>query len=280
MKKHKSFIILFLYFTLGMKAQSIIPYFDSLETPLTGYVLRFHDEFDSGKVDETVWQYRLGAYPRLASYGVKENVAVKDGNLILTNTINPFFERCADSKQTCDKQVLVGGLITKQDTFGYGYYESRLKVPVGAGFHTAFWALNNTKRATPRRQEIDFIEQESATPHVFTNNYHDHSQKERGEVAPKLGRAFVPKPPIDFSNDFQIIGCEYTPETLKFYLNGKLLRTLKTDLVPIREPMNIWLSVVAIKVDPENSWQLSHWTIDKDKLPHCSYFDYVRYFSN
>ena len=59
-----------------------------------------------------------------------------------------------------------GGLISKP-AFGHGYYEARLKMPKGRGWHTSFWMMQNGPKTglDDRFQEIDVCEQDSRYQH-------------------------------------------------------------------------------------------------------------------
>ena len=92
---------------------------------LNHYQLIWHDEFDGDAVNTVEWNYRKGE--RFWSTQRPENVSVADGKLRLTLKKEKFGA----------SEYTAGGLISKRE-FKFGYYETRLKMPRGKGWHTSF----------------------------------------------------------------------------------------------------------------------------------------------
>ena len=218
------------------------------------YELAFSDEFNGNKINTGIWDYRTDS--KHWSTQKKENVEVKDGFLYLN----------LKKEKSFDKEYTGAGLISKQK-FKYGYYESKLKIPEGAGWHTSFWLMThdgsggtNTEVATI---EIDILENDSKDRkgyHVNLHKWYDGHVDYIGKHV-KADRLNV---------EFQILACEYTPEYVKYYLNGKLVREI--DIKELNQSaLNIWLTSIA-------SFLGGTELVDDSKLPSAAIFDYVRFY--
>ncbi len=213
---------------------------------LTGkYHLTFHDEFLA--MNEDMWQYRIDK--RLNSAQRKENVRVVDGKLILD----------LKKEQFDGYNNTAGGLISKQQ-FKYGYYEASMKVPKELGWHTSVWMMDQWKSPTDIQQfEVDIAEvykRNTINAGAWDHNLHDsHNSR----------LAYVPED--DMSAGFHTYGCEYTPEKITFFFDGKPFHSIDPKLFPETE-MNIWLTSVAnLKY---NDYKIAE--------TDTAEFDYVRFF--
>lgn len=247
--------------------------------PLPGYHLVWSDEFDGSKLDTNKWHYRTGK--RLLSCQLPRNVSVTNGLL-----------RIALKKEKAGgAEYTAGGVISRQN-FKYGYYEARFRCPDAAGWHTSFWTMDYTDpvalppgadfaqlvadgRATNlarvMAQEIDICEQDAVNPRSYSAGVIDWSGK-TGKRTVGFGRKYY-RDTADFSAGFHVWGCEFTPATVKFYLDGKL--THETDATKFPHgPQSIWLtSVAALWGDP-----LKPKHMDDAKLPAWAEFDWVRFY--
>ena len=73
-----------------------------------------------------------------------------------------------------------GGLVSK-DLMRYGYYETRVWINKGPGWHTAFWSMCGGADGVHKRQlaEIDGFEIDSIHPNRVINNVFDHRPPRR-----------------------------------------------------------------------------------------------------
>ena len=104
-------------------------------TPVAGYKLAWSDEFNSTALDSNKWDYRTDT--RFWSLQRAANVRVANGSLYLDL-----------KKENFDTTSYTGGGVISKKLFRYGYYEARMKVPPGAGWHTSFWMMKNNRPAT------------------------------------------------------------------------------------------------------------------------------------
>ena len=121
------------------------------------------DEFDGTALDAAKWYPRTGV--RLWSDNRAANVAVGGGNLRIA----------LKKEKSADVDYTSGGIISRQ-AFRYGYYEARIRMPRGRGWHTSFWMMKAAPLANAglqdRYQEIDVVEQDSIDAHAYSANLH------------------------------------------------------------------------------------------------------------
>lgn len=225
-------------------------------TPPPGYQLVWVDEFDGDRLDETRWLYRTGE--RYWSTQLPANVAVHDGCLWLAGK--------KEKSGNCD--YTAGGVISRR-VFRYGYYEARFKVPPTKGWHTSFWMMHH-KDADPRahigsRQEIDVCENDSSLLTRYGANLHIWSPAHKGH-----GHRTVRTP--DEAAAFHVWGCEFTPEKITYYFEGRIVNTVDARLVPDHGDMSIWLTTIASPLGKTDA-------VDESRLPVHAVFDYVRYYA-
>ena len=232
--------------------------------PLTGYQLVWSDEFDGAKLDTAKWDYRTDS--KMWSTQKPENASVSNGTLKLHL-----------KKEEAGKMHYTGAGVISKQAFKYGYYEARVKVPPGAGWHTSFWMmLNNGKGGTgtfAACQELDVIENDSVNTGKSGMNVH----KWKGPHV-SMGLKFIKTP--DLSADFHVFGCEFTPATVKYFFDGKLVQTVDVAKAKQKDgaivdfehgDQNIWLTSIASNLGGTKA-------VDDSKLPAVAEFDYVSFY--
>ncbi|MBQ2968514.1 MAG: family 16 glycosylhydrolase [Clostridia bacterium] len=231
--------------------------------PSTDYELLLADEFDGDALDTTIWDWRSGTPyggPNLA-----ENVRVKNGMLYL-------------DYRKVDGLYSGGGVITNFN-LPYGYYETRAKVYGGtAGLHSSFWISGGNSFTTRPENypmnntilEIDGFEIDSHAPARLSHGTIYWWNEREGRF-----RDYYTEQ--DFSEDYFVMGMEWLPDRVNFYLDGKLINT--DDRLNVYGPGYFWLTAVAT---PESDWGLQN-MIDDSKADETGYFgsseyDYFRYY--
>jgi len=239
-----------------------------------GYKLVFSDEFNGKALDEEKWYYRTGA--RLLSFQQKENVTVADGKL-----------RLALKREKAGKLAYTAGGIISKQSFQYGFYEARFRCAKTAGWHTSFWTMRYSApqtagidfaqqveggQAPVHAQEIDICEQDSVNNRSYSAGVIDWSGKS-GKRSVNFGRVYYRDTTPDFAADFHIFGCEFTPTTVKFFLDGKLTHQADATKFP-HGPQQVWLTSVAVLWgNPKKPAKM-----DDSDLPQYSDFDWVRVY--
>lgn len=223
--------------------------------PMQGYRLVWSDEFDGPTLDTSRWEYRTD--DRMWSRQMPANVSLRDGHLFL-----------AGRKEQSGKMNYTGAGIISRKVFLHGYYEARLKVPPGAGWHTSFWMMRHDGKGgtgpSKTSQELDVCENDSVNPFLYGVNVH------RWNPQPHKTFGHRNIPSSDLSRDFHVFGCEFTPERVTYFLDGKPVQTVPSTDFPHGE-QNIWLTSIA-------SWLGKTKAVDEGRLPATAEFDYVRYY--
>lgn len=220
--------------------------------PPPGYRLAWSDDFDGTTLDSAKWQYRTDT--RYWSTQLPANVSVSNG----------FLNLHLKKETVGSVNYTAGGVITRE-LFRYGYYEALMKVPPGGGWHTSFWMMKYNRPATDTVAiELDAIENDSVTPLKYGVNVHRH----------------LPTPHVTFGNKnittpslsagFHLIGCEFTPTTIKYFFEGTLVQTVNATQFPHND-LNIWLTSIAAPLGGTTS-------VDDSQLPAVAQYDYVRFY--
>jgi hypothetical protein len=112
--------------------------------------------------------------------------------------------------------------------FQYGYIEARIKMPSGSGNHPAFWMLgdNINQVGWPTSGEMDITEVRGNQPTIATSATHystsylpnsccgNHQYK---VASLELG--------VDLSKDFHTYAIAWLPNSISYYVDGKLIST-------------------------------------------------------
>ncbi len=226
------------------------------QLPPAGYNLVFSDEFDAKELDRTKWDYRL--VDKDDSAQEEENVEVADGHLIVHAR-----------KKNVGKCHFTGGGVISKNVFVYGYYEARFKIPSSEGWHTSFWTMPVYLPMEKRNVEIDFCEQDSGDPNYLSVGLINH--RETGWNQSNIGRWVVEDVP-NMVEEYVLIGSEYTPEFIRFYVNGRLIKEVDAAVFP-HGPATVQLSCIASLKKGDRFQNVA-------QLPSRARFDYVRVYHN
>ena len=127
----------------------------AIEGAPDGYALVWSDEFEGNALNEQTWNIEVsgsGGGNQELQYYRRDNVAVKDGNLVLTARRETFQ----------GKSFTSGRINSKNNTaFKHGIIQARIKFPKTAdGLWPAYWMMGNDmdRYGWPRCGEIDIIE--------------------------------------------------------------------------------------------------------------------------
>ncbi len=248
-----------------------------------GWVLNeaVSDEFNGDKIDTDKWivQGQNGDYyiwkGRAPSQFAAHNVRVEDGLLKLRSQWEPDFDFAKEDYAGGthgDKvaPVTTAGVITRK-RFLYGYMETRSKAG-NAAMTSSFWTIGH-------QSELDIYEQmgnPKMGTHTMENDFlftmHDwRPGRFQAEVGNNKTFTHKHKLPFRVADDFHVYACDWGPEHLKFYLDGKLIHETTKQAVGdgwvLTNPMEIWFDS-----------EIFRWMgyPDKDELPVDYEVDYVR----
>jgi hypothetical protein len=222
-------------------------------TPVTGYKLAWSDEFNGSVLNASKWNYRTDT--RFWSLQRAANVRTSNGSLYLDL-----------KKETFGTTHYTGGGVISKKLFRYGYYEARMKVPPGAGWHSSFWMMKYNRPATDTVSiELDAIENDSITPLKYGVNTHRH--------LPTPHRTYGNKNVVtpSLSANYHVFGCEFTPTLIRYFFEGNVVQTVDATQFPHND-LNIWLTSIAAPLGGTPS-------VDDTQLPAAALYDYARFFA-
>ena len=243
---------------------------DSFDPVKAGWPLVFSDEFEGKSLDLKKWEAR-------SITGMK-HTKVKDGKLV----IDVGFKE--------DGKTLETGSVWTRPSFLYGYFEARLKFTRQNGWWAAFWLYGNTV-SNPFLDgfEIDIFE-----------DYYTRRLDEKGRNRPLIDHnlhMYVNSTLKSWNyieelqgslDDYQVIGCKWTPFEISYYMNGKLIASSAKhspwNSVTF-DPFNHGVGAVPLRailsgqiMNPASSWLKGLTDLSKCKFPDHYYVDYIRIY--
>lgn len=240
------------------------------------YELAWQDEFNGDSLDQSKWDFRTDT--KDWSVQLPRNISLRDGNLWIT--VNKIDENGEDLNTTASALsktfygyvpeggpgTYTGGGVISKETFGYGYFEARMRIMAGKGWHSSFLLMKHDGTGGTSTSvadlELDIIENDSIDPVSFSIN----TQRWKGEHATHSHKG-VPSLPLF---DYHVFGCEYTPSVVRYFFDGDLVQTVDISSLPQGE-VNIWLSSIASSRGNTDS-------VDDSRLPGHIDIDYVRFY--
>ncbi len=232
---------------------------------LPGYDLTWQDEFATGTVDTTRWSFRTD--PSIWSAQQRQNVAVADGNLLIH----------LRKEDVAGKAYTGGGVISKA-TFRGGFFEARLRIPAGAGWHTSFrLSMPNAPEGASgisALREVSLFENDSITGNrsmVLLSVMAGKKANAGGKTVTTEGLA----------TDFHVFGAEFTDRLITFYRDGEVQQVVDLTHLSVKDApvlsvtpgdYRLWFSCVAANLGGTTA-------VDDAKLPATLAIDYVRVFA-
>jgi beta-glucanase (GH16 family) len=253
--------------TLAAPPKSAVP---------AGYALSWCDEFDGGSLDASMWEFRTDT--KHWSTQVPQNISLRGGNLIIAlNTVaatTGVKHTAGGAEYVSDPNhpeppagiKYTGGGVISKAAFGYGYYECRMRIMAGKGWHSSFWMMKHDSSGgtgtTKADLELDVIENDS----IDLTSYGVTTHKWKGGHE-SYGHKKVTTLPL---NDYHVYGCEYTPTAVNYFFDGDLVQSVDIHALPQGE-VNIWLTSIASGLGNTDQ-------VDDSRLPGHVDYDYVRFY--
>ena len=112
----------------------------------------------------------------------------------------------------------------------YGRFEARIKVPRGQGIWPAFWMLGNNIDTVgwPACGEIDIMENIGREPTIVHGTVHGPGYS----GANGIGGSFSLTNNAAFADDFHVYATEWSENEIRFYVDGKLYKTVTPANLP------------------------------------------------
>ena len=201
---------------------------------------KFSDEFQSKKLNEDLWypnNPKWKGRPPTRFHG--SNVSLDQGELVIKvnqHGTDPLPEEFTHTT----------GFIKSKQRFLYGYFEAELKL-MDAPWVSGFWLTNVGKDWWT---EIDICENAPGlyyNRHDLNSNIHVfRAPKDKGDVKAHFSRPKKFYFPEELQQDFHVWGLEWTPEFIRFYIDGILFR---------EAPNTHWHQPLEVNINCEsNKW--------------------------
>jgi hypothetical protein len=241
-----------------------------------GYSLVWQDEFNEarpapGKAalpNTSRWWYETGA----GGWGNNElqnyiaAVSGKDSCAMIADGALKIIARKSGT------QVLSVRMNSSQ-SWTYGYFEARMKLPVGKGTWPAFWMLPKNFKAWPDDGEIDIMEEVGYRPNYVSSSIHCKAYY-HSIGTQKTAETYI----ATAQTDYHVYAVEWTAESIKGFADGKLYFEFRNDgknnkdTWPFYDPFYLKLNL---------AWG-GNWGgaqgVDESVLPAVYEIDYVRVY--
>ncbi|MBP8023677.1 MAG: glycoside hydrolase family 16 protein, partial [Paludibacter sp.] len=235
MRKLHLLLILAL-FQFHISAQ-VDPYSPDPNPPavLPGYKLSWSDEFNyTGKPSSANWSYETGFVRNEEhQWYQSDNANVSNGTLQITGrkerVKNPNYQSgSSDWKKNREYAEYTSSAIHTRgkQSWKYGRFEIRAKIPATTGAWPAIWTLGNWGD-WPTNGEIDILEYYGDG--ILANAAWGSSQAWVGTWdSSKTPMSYFKGKDANWANKYHIWVMDWTPEFIKLYVDGELLNTIET----------------------------------------------------
>ena len=240
----KIVLLLFIIQTITIKAENYPA--GSILPPHSKWKLSFQDEFTANKLDEKKWHIYNGPMKRKYMTGrYRGNIKVQDGLLkLITKKV-----------QSNPLKFTAGYIWTKSFKQKYGYFEARIRYAPSTGLNNAFWLVTR-KAKKSETFEIDINEGHYPNEIVTTI----HTWNKSGKIKSISSKYYPPKK--NLSKNFHIYACEWTPEKINIYFDGKKIFDGKNSRCHLAVP--VLLSTAVTLFSGKATEQLDDTSMDID----------------
>ncbi len=206
------------------KKQDVIPNSSTSPSNTSGpntnqdYKLVWEDNFNGTQLNQEDWNYEYHdpgwVNSELQKYtDSPDNIYVKDGKLVI---------QAIKTEDQTGTHYTSGRINTQnKHDYKYGKFEVRAKVPSGKGFLPAFWMMptdENLYGQWPKCGEIDIMEVlgDQTNKAFGTLHFGEPHTQSQGSYILNDG---------DFASEYHNYSCEWEPNEIRFYVDGKLFYT-------------------------------------------------------
>jgi len=248
----------------------------------SGWVVVFEDDFSAPALDRSKWFTRYVYDNGKMDHFNDEKQRFRDnGNHVMQDGILNLVAHKPNKKG-----LYPSGMIRSRQTFRYGYFEARIKLPPGKGMWPAFWLNSdydkNGKLSWP--PEIDIMEyapnQKEEKVNMIHSNVAVSKNKAQGGEWIYADPDFNKKhkyysAPDDMTKDWHVYGMLWdTDDTVTVYLDGKKLWQRKYKWV-YKDGGEAGPAHILVNLAVGGKWAGAG-GIDNDAFPASLQVDYVR----
>lgn len=168
---------------------------------------------------------------------------------------------------------IISARINTLESWTYGYFEARLKMPTGKGTWPAFWMMPKNFTAWPLDGEIDIMEYVGYQPNVVHSTVHTEAYNHM--IGTQKGAS---KTIQNAETEFHIYAVEWTAESIKGFVDGVEYFRFNNDGLnnkhtwPFNAPFYLKLNLAW-----GGDWGGAQ-GVDESKLPAIYEIDYVRVY--
>lgn len=244
MKVYKTILLLCVFFSFNADAQWM---WQINKDSIINWYYEDGDEFESNTLNTEKWKYWYGWSRSIYTqkeqqyYTDGKNHQLENGNLnlyaIREKTNQRMVDWMEDTVSLYNDKTNIGsnkrdfnytaGMIQSLRTYKYGYFEIKFRIPSENGFWPAFWLYGGTPN-----EEIDWMElktEKKNAIHVGRHSQKKEENKIRNIIRKKWWGDWVYFKG-DLSEGWNIVSGEWTPEYLKYYLNGECIAFTKLSM--------------------------------------------------
>ena len=255
----------------------------SIPTP-EGYTLVWHDEFEGGSVDGTLWKFEnwnkgyvnneLQYYVAGGEFDGVETAFVKDG------VLNIKAQKYKGSKKFNNSTDINGQVISARmntrEAWRYGYMEASINLPKGKGTWPAFWMMpTDQSLGWPACGEIDIMEEVGVDANKTSSSIHTKSYNHTKNTQKTASRTTK-----NAEGEFHTYAVEWTPDYLQFYVDGSTSGCLRFENDKAGNN-DTWPFAKAFYITLNLAWG-GDWGgyagVDESALPCTMQVDWVRVF--
>ncbi|KAA6329831.1 Beta-glucanase [termite gut metagenome] len=242
-----------------------------------GYTLVWQDEFNDARLaggkpampNTAKWYYETGAHGWgnnelqnyvAGTYGTDTCAVITEGTLKIT------------AKKNANQVISIR--MNTSESWQYGYFEAKLKLPQGRGTWPAFWMLPKTNKLTwPDDGEIDIMEEVGYRPNWVSSSIHCKAYY-HSIGTQKTAEKFI----ATAESDFHTYAVEWTEESVWGFVDGDCYFKFSNDKTgnkatwPFNVPFYLKLNLAW-----GGNWGGSQ-GVDENKLPATYEIDYVRVY--
>ena len=242
----------------------------------SGYTLKWQEEFNETKSNngkpilpnEDKWWYE-----NFAKGTVNNELQTYVGGFSGTDTVAYISDgtlKIVAKKQGND---VISARINTKESWMYGYFEARLKLPSGKGTWPAFWMMPQNFVSWPRDGEIDIMEYVGYQPNVVHATVHTEAYNHM--IGTQKGTSTTIK---NAETEFHVYAVEWTKDEIVGYVDGEAYFTFKNDG---KGDIKTWPFNKAFYLKLNLAWG-GDWGgaqgIDPSALPATYEIDYVRVY--
>jgi beta-glucanase (GH16 family) len=237
--------------------------------PAPAAQMLFDAEFNGRRLDRSVW-YTCYPWARRGegcsnNPGIElewyqnANVTVRDGYARLV----ALRKSVRGGYPYTSGMISTGGTPGSQPSFAYlyGYAEARIALPEGKGMWPAFWIVPADRTWPP---EIDFMEWQGVTPKVDIVTIHWGTAKHPQSDGTGVHTG------VNLANGFHVYGCDWEPDAVTWYFDGKPIKTYADPSHIPNQPMYLILNLAI------GGWERGQLHPRAKNFPATMLVDYVR----